>query len=136
MFAAGAKLRRVGPMTTASGAYCIVELSLSLRGRGWGEVFAVAGARDAAVVWAGELHSGWNARMRAGWGVRAPFSSKKNGRSTRSVNNSPFWFGGRKFLLLSRLPPSGGRGPWWRALSTYLLVTLSWWYPSGDRPYD
>lgn len=32
--------------------------------RAWGEVFAVAGIRDAAVVWAGGLHSGWNARMR------------------------------------------------------------------------
>ena len=50
VFAVGAKLRRVGPMTTASGACCI------------------AGARDAAVVWAGGLHSGWNARMRTGWG--------------------------------------------------------------------
>jgi hypothetical protein len=45
-----AKLRRVGPMTSASGTCC-----------------DVAGARDAGVVWAGGLHSGWNARMRAGW---------------------------------------------------------------------
>lgn len=29
----------------------------------WGEAFAVAGRRDAAVVWAEGLHSGWNARM-------------------------------------------------------------------------
>lgn len=36
--------------------------------RAWGEVFAVAGIRDAAVVWAGGLHSGWNARMRVEWG--------------------------------------------------------------------
>jgi hypothetical protein len=35
VFAVGAKLRRVGPMTTANGAYCIVELSLS-SGRGMG----------------------------------------------------------------------------------------------------
>ena len=59
VFAVGAKLRRVGPMTTASGACCI------------------AGARDAAVVWAGGLHSGWNARMRTGWGSARRFRQRE-----------------------------------------------------------
>lgn len=48
-------------------------------------------------------------------GVRAPFFF---GRSLHSVDKQ------KKFLLLSRLPPSGGRGPWWRA---------SWWcVKTGD----
>ena len=38
---------------------------------GGGEKFAVQAVRDAAAVWAGGLHSGWNARMlrERGWGV-------------------------------------------------------------------
>lgn len=55
----GAKLRGVGPMTTASGAYCI------------------GGARDAAVVWAGGFTFRLEFEDVSRVGVRAPFSSKK-----------------------------------------------------------
>lgn len=94
-----AKLRRVGPMTSASGTCC-----------------DVAGARDAGVVWAGGLHSGWNARMRAGWrDPCAPVPSPWGGEGGRSPSNpvAPSIGKEEEFCLLSRLPPSGGRGsPW------------------------
>ena len=66
VFAAGAKLRRVGPSVSAIGAPTVLSSCPSPTSRGGrGEVFAVAGCvRDAGVVWAGGLHSGRNARMR------------------------------------------------------------------------
>lgn len=73
---------------------------------GRGEVFAVAGVvREAAAVWAGGLHSGWNAR-------RMRFDR----RSPPSLHCC--WWK-IYYLLLSRLPPSGGRGP-----SCLLLLNL------------
>jgi len=54
------------PITSpACPLYCQAGLRHFEGGRG--EAFAVAGLRDASVVWAGGLHSGRNARM-SGWG--------------------------------------------------------------------
>jgi hypothetical protein len=90
VFAVGAKLRRVGPMTTASGAYCI------------------GGARDAAVVWAGGLHSGWNARMRAGWGSARRFRQRKWSVPPFGEQFSlGFW--GREMISVAIQAPSLGR---------------------------
>lgn len=50
------------------------QTTLRLVQGGWGEVFAVAGLRDATVVWAEGLHSGWNARKK--WAGIAPGPSK------------------------------------------------------------
>lgn len=91
VFAVGIKLRRVGPIAFASAAYCIVEL----RRQPWGEAFAVAGRRDAAVVWAEGLHSGWNARM-IGWG------SCRGRQTLRSVPLMKF------FLFAIHAPLLGG----------------------------
>jgi hypothetical protein len=90
VFAVGAKLRRVGPMTTASGAYCI------------------AGARDAAVVWAGGLHSGWNARMRTGWGSARRFRQRK-GSVPPFGEQFSLGFGGEKKNSVAIQAPSLGR---------------------------
>ena len=90
VFAVGAKLRRVGPMTTASGAYCI------------------AGARDAAVVWAGGLHSGWNARMRTGWGSARRFRQRK-GSVPPFGEQFSLGFGGEKKFSVAIQAPSLGR---------------------------
>lgn len=98
-------------MTTANGAYCVLQEARVTR----------------PVVWAGGLHSGWNARMRAGWGVpRAVFSV---GPSIRWTILPRFLGEKKNFLLLSRLPPSGGRGPSGLVArpeyGSYLLVALS-----------
>jgi hypothetical protein len=75
--------------------------------------------RDAVAARAGGLHSGRNARTR-------PIT----GRSTRHV----IVVGNVKIsMLLSRLPPSGGRGPsalteglshsWWRRGARVIIIT-------------
>lgn len=64
MFAVGAKLRQVGPIMFASEAYCIVKLPPVLYRGGGEKCLQLQVFRDATVVWAGGLHSGWNARMR------------------------------------------------------------------------
>ena len=64
MFAAVAKLRRVGPSVSAIGAYCIVKPSTSCRGGDGEKCLQSQAVRDAGTVWAGGLHSGWNARKR------------------------------------------------------------------------
>ena len=68
MFAVGVKLRQVGPMMFASAAYCIVKLPPVLYRGGGEKCLQLQVLRDATVVWAGGLHSGWNARMRVEWG--------------------------------------------------------------------
>jgi len=102
--------------------------------RARGEVFAVAGIRDAAVVWAGGLHSGWNARMRVESG---------DPRAVRSVPpflRTPVWklfaiqapsFGGEIAIRL------GGRRAnhhpsllWWDVVCCVCCVprTGAWWW--------
>jgi hypothetical protein len=93
--AVGAKLRRVGPMTTANGAYCVLQEARVTR----------------PVVWAGGLHSGWNARMRAGWGVpRAVFSVGPSIRWTILPR-----FSGEKenFSVAIQAPSLGRERPLW-----------------------
>jgi len=133
VFAVGAKLRRVGPMTSASGAYCIVEPSF--REGGWGEVFAVAGARDASVVWAEGFHSGWNARMRAGRGSARHFRHREGSVPPLGEKSLPLSGGERKENCVAIQAPSFGRERPLvaRALSTsQVLLGLSWWYPRGQ----
>lgn len=90
------KPRRVGPITSpACPLYCQAALRLFEGGRG--EAFAVAGLRDATVVWAGGLHSGRNARM-SGWG------SWRGLQTPRPVPPHGFFL----LVLPSRPLPSGG----------------------------
>lgn len=124
MFAVGAKLRRVGPMTSASGAYCIVEPSF--REGGWGEVFAVAGARDASVVWAEGFHSGWNARMLAGRGSARHFRHREGSVPPLGEKSLPLSGGERKESCVAIQAPSFGRG---RPLVARALSTSN--YSSG-----
>jgi hypothetical protein len=95
-YAVGVKLRRVGLITFASAAPT---------------VSSVAGRRDAGVVWAGGLHSGWKARM-TGWG------SRRGPQKLRLVPLMKF-----SCCLPSMRLPSGGRG---RAImgrvATYLRI--------------
>ena len=76
--------------------YC--QAALRLVQGGWGEVFAVAGFRDATVVWAGGLHSGWNARMRVEWGSAR--------REVGPPIHAPLLFG--KLLFAIQAPSLGG----------------------------
>jgi hypothetical protein len=128
-------------MTSASGAYCIVKpVPVPERGRGVGEkCLQLQVCRDAGVVWAGGLHSGRNARNGAEWGSARQVS----GRSLRLAKCSRR-FGGRNVVLLSGLPPSGGRGPRGvvvaarRALCMYLSILCrpgggGFLTPRGDR---
>lgn len=81
-----------------------------------GEAFAVAGRRDAAVVWAEGLHSGWNARM-IGWG------SCRGRQTLRSVPLMKF------FLFAIHAPPLGGEhGASFRRCCGYRCLPLTdWW---------
>ena len=94
-------------MTSASGAYCIVEPSF--REGGWGEVFAVAGARDASVVWAEGFHSGWNARMLAGRGSARHFRHREGSVPPLGEKSLPLSGGERKENCVAIQAPSFGR---------------------------
>lgn len=98
MFAVGVKLRQVGPIMFASAAYCIVKLP-SVLYRGGGEKrLQLQVLRDATVVWAEGLHSGWNARMRVEWGSAR--------REVGPPIHAPLLFG--KLLFAIQAPSLGG----------------------------
>lgn len=86
-----------------------------------GEVFAVAGCRDAAVVWAGGLHSGRNARMRAEWGSARQVS----GRSLHLVKCSLWW---KKCSVAIQAPSLGRERP-------LVVVARRLIYPGGGVFY-
>lgn len=117
MFAVGVKLRQVGPIMFASVAYCIVKLPSVFVQGGGEKCLQLQVFRDATVVWAGGLHSGWNARMRVEWG------------SARRKVGPPFMLRSflENFYLLSRLPPSGGRDCMRRLWGTEELIILCGW---------
>lgn len=98
MFAVGVKLRQVGPIKFASAAYCIVKLPPVLYRGGGEKCLQLQVLRDASVVRAGGLHSGWNARMRVEWGSAR--------REVGPPIHAPLLFG--KLLFAIQAPSLGG----------------------------
>ena len=99
MFAVGVKLRQVGPIMFASAAYCIVKLPSVLYRGGGEKCLQLQVLRDATVVWAGGLHSGWNARMRVEWGSAR--------REVGPPIHAPLLFGKLLFCYPGSLPRGG-----------------------------